>query len=196
MNLLSQLLSSKTKAGIFEVLFGVELNELHAREITRRSNMNLAATQRELTRLETLDLIVRRKDGNRVYFKANQNHPLFNELHQLTIKTTGIIPLLRALLDPLAEQVHCAFIFGSIARSQEKAHSDIDIMIIGELGLRQLTALLGPLANAVEREINPHIQTRQEFVKRRQEADPFISNIITSEKIFVIGDEHALGSMV
>jgi len=196
MNLLAQILSSKTKAGIFQFLFGADRDELHARELARRTGMSLAAVQQELKRLETLDLVLRRKDGNRVYFKANPSHPLFNELHQLTLKTSGIVPMLREALLPVSDQITYAFVFGSVARSEEKAHSDIDIMLIGNIGLRQVTGLIGTLADTMEREINPHTQTLEEFEKRIAEGAPFIQNVATAKKLFIMGDEHAFGAMV
>jgi predicted nucleotidyltransferase/DNA-binding transcriptional ArsR family regulator len=195
MDLLSQILSSRTKAGIFRFLFGTDCVELHARELARRTGMSLATIQQELKRLESLDLVSRRKDGNRVYFKANQNHPLFKELHQLTIKTSGIVPMLRNALQPQSGQIDYAFVFGSIARSQEQAHSDVDIMIIGHLGLRKAAGLIGSLTDPLEREINPHVQTLEEFQKRLEEGDPFIRNITIAEKLFIIGDENEFGPM-
>ncbi|RKX39489.1 MAG: toxin-antitoxin system toxin subunit [Verrucomicrobia bacterium] len=194
--MLSQIFSSKTKAGIFHVLFGMDLKELHSREIMRQTGMSLASVQQELKRLESLDLIERRKDGNRVYFKANQSHPLFNDLRQLTLKTSGIVPMLREALKPIADQIDYAFVFGSIARSEEKAHSDVDVMVIGTLGLRKITSVIGLLASSLEREINPHVQTMEDFMKRLQEGDMFIRNIAVSEKLFIMGDEHAFGAMV
>ncbi len=196
MNLLSQILSSKTKAGIFQFLFGIDRDELHARELARRTGMTLATVQQELKRLESLDLVQRRKDGNRVYFKANQSHPLFNELHQLTLKTSGMLPLLKSALLPAAEQIDYAFVFGSIARSEEKAHSDIDLMVIGQLGMRQVAGLVGALANPLGREINPHVQTLEEFEKRLTEGDTFILNIAMSKKLFILGDGDEFISMV
>ncbi len=196
MNLLSQILSSKTKAGIFQFLFGIDRDELHARELARRTGMTLATVQQELKRLESLDLVQRRKDGNRVYFKANQSHPLFNELHQLTLKTSGMLPLLKSALMPAAEQIDYAFVFGSIARSEEKAHSDIDLMVIGQLGMRQVAGLVGALANPLGREINPHVQTLEEFEKRLTEGDTFILNLAMSKKLFILGDGDEFISMV
>ena len=196
MSLLSQILSSKTKAGIFQFLFGTNRDELHARELARRTGMSLAAVQQELKRLESLDLVLRRKDGNRVYFKANPAHPLFNELHQLTIKTSGIIPLLREALLPVADQITYAFVFGSIARSEEKAHSDVDVMLIGNMGLRQVAGLIGTLTDTLEREINPHVQTLEEFEKRIADGAPFTQNIATAKKLFIMGAEHAFEAMV
>lgn len=196
MSLLSQIFSSKTKAGIFHLLFGMDRQELHSREIARQTGMSLATVQQELKRLESLDLVERRKDGNRVYFKANQSHPLFKELHQLTIKTSGIIPMLREALLPVADQITYAFIFGSIARSEEKAHSDVDVMLIGNMGLRQVAGLIGTLADTLEREINPHTQTVEEFKKRIAKGDPFIQNVAASKKLFIMGNEHAFEAMV
>ena len=195
MDLLSQIFSSRTKAGIFQFLFGIHREELHARELARRTDISLSSVQQELKRLESLDLVLRRKDGNRVYFKANRHHPLFSELRQLTIKTSGIVPMLRDALMPAAEHIHYAFVFGSVARSEEKGHSDIDIMILGKIGLRQITGLIGSLSDTLEREINPHVQTMDEFMKRLDGGDSFTLNIAMSKKLFMIGDEHEFVAM-
>lgn len=133
--------------------------------------MSLAAVQQELKQLESLDLVLRRKDGNRVCFKANPSLPLFEELHQLTLKTSGIVPMLRDALLPASDQITYAFVFGSIARSEEKVHSDIDVMLVGNLGLRQAAGLVGTLADTLEREINPHAMTLKEFGNRLGEGD-------------------------
>ncbi|MCF7849117.1 MAG: hypothetical protein K9M45_09720 [Kiritimatiellales bacterium] len=196
MELLSQILSSKTKAGIFQILFGTEWDELHSREIARRTGMTLATVQQELKRLQSLDLVLRRKDGNRVYFKANQSHPLFNELHQLTIKTSGIVPMLRTALQPVAEQIDYAFVFGSVARSEEKAHSDIDVMMIGDLSLRKVSGLIGSLTDILEREINPHVQSLEEFRTRWERGDAFVLNVVLGKKLYIIGDGDEFISMV
>ena len=196
MDLLSQIFSSKSKAGIFKILFGMDRKELHSRELARQTGMSLATVQQELKRLEALDLVVRRKDGNRVYFKANPSHPLFNELHQLTLKTSGIVPMLREALLPVTNQITYAFVFGSVARSEEKAHSDVDVMCIGTPGLRKITAVIGSLSNQLEREINPHAMTLKEFGNRLGEGDPFTLNIAMSKKLFIIGNGDEFISMV
>ena len=196
MDVLSQIFSSRTKAGIFQFLFGINRDELHARELARQTGISLASVQQELKRLESLDLVLRRKDGNRVYFQANQHHPVFNELHQLTIKTSGIVPMLKNALAPVAEHIDYAFIFGSVARSEEKGHSDIDIMIIGEIGLRKIAGLIGSLSDTLEREINPHVQTLGELRKRLGGGDSFTLNIAISKKLFIAGDEDEFITMV
>jgi DNA-binding transcriptional ArsR family regulator len=195
MSLLSEILSSRTRAGIFSALFGAELRELHAREISRQAGVTLSTVQQELKRLEELDLVTRRQDGNRVCFRANQDHPLFPEIHALTIKTSGMVPLLREALLPIAEELRSVFIFGSVARSAEKAHSDVDLMVIGTAGLRKISALLAPVCQKLDREINPHTMTPEVFSERLRGGDLFLSNLIKADKLFLIGGGDELGAM-
>jgi predicted nucleotidyltransferase len=195
MGLLSEILSSRTRAGIFEVLFGWDQQELHSREISRRTDVTLSTIQQEMKKLEGLDLVKRRQDGNRVYFQANRNHPLFPEIRNLTVKTSGIVPLLREALLPLENKIVCAFIFGSVARSEEQAHSDVDIMIIGDVGLRKISALIAPVCEQVDRELNSHTLTVENFSERLLKNDVFLSNVMRSKKLFLIGGENELSAM-
>ncbi|MEI8206369.1 MAG: nucleotidyltransferase domain-containing protein [Kiritimatiellales bacterium] len=195
MSLLSDILSSRTRAGIFSALFGLGAKELHAREISRQAGVTLATVQQELKRLVELDLVTRRKDGNRVYFQANTRHPLFSEIQNLTVKTSGIVPLLREALDPVADEISSAFIFGSVARSAEQAHSDVDIMIVGNVGLRKISALIAPVCQQLDRELNPHTMTRETFSTRLKDGDAFLTNVARSAKLFLIGGEDEFGAM-
>ena len=77
MALLSEILSSNIRAEVFRLLFGVTDNELHMREIERRSGYAIGTIQSELKKLLRLDLVIKRKDGNRTYYRANRAHPLF-----------------------------------------------------------------------------------------------------------------------
>lgn len=195
MSLLSDILSSRTRAGIFSTLFGLGAKELHAREISRQTGVTLATVQQELKRLEELDLVTRRKDGNRVYFQANIRHPLFIDIQNLTVKTSGVVPLLREALEPVSDEISSAFIFGSVARSAEQAHSDVDLMIIGNAGLRQISALIAPVCQKLDREINPHTMTTGTFSARMKDGDAFLANVMQSKKLFLIGGEDELGAM-
>jgi DNA-binding transcriptional ArsR family regulator len=195
MSLLSDILSSRTRAGIFSALFGLGAQELHAREIARQTGVTLATVQQELKKLVELDLITRRKDGNRVCFQANTRHPLFLEIQNLTVKTSGAVPLLREALTSVAGEISSAFIFGSMARSTEQAHSDVDLMIIGNIGLRKISELLAPVCQKLDREINPHTMTAGTFSERMKAGDAFLANVVHSEKLFLIGVEDELSAM-
>ncbi len=105
-------------------------------------------------------------------------------------KTTGVAKILRDVLsDP---EIQVAFIFGSVASGDARPGSDLDLFVIGELGLRKLTRLLSGVSERIAREINPHVVSAREFVQRRAKADHFLTNVLESKKIFVIGGENDL----
>ena len=187
---LADIIGSKSRAEIFRLLFEQVGKELYLREIHRQSGMSIRPIQQELSNLQSIGLIKTREDGNRVYYRANTEHPLFPEIRSLVEKTTGFRALLqKALVDP---HVRFAFIFGSVASSKAKAGSDLDLFVIGELGLRKVTKLLSGTSDRIGREVNPHVMSVQEFIKRTQANDHFVSNIMDSEKMFLIGVEDEL----
>ncbi len=194
MSLLSEILSSKIRADIFRLFFGVSDNELHMREIERRSGYAIGTIQSELRKLLRLDLVSKRKDGNRTYYRANKDHPLFLDIQRLVLKTVGLVDILQNKLTK-SQEITIAFVFGSIARQEEMAGSDIDLVVIGHLGLREVTALLSGLTEKVGREINPHVFTVKEFKKRIARKEHFITQVLDEPKIFIFGDENELKTM-
>ena len=193
MNTLAGILSSRVKAEIFRLLFGVEPRELHVREIIRQSGFSVGTVQQELQRLKRLGLIASRRDGNRMYFRANTEHPLTPDIRNLVLKTSGLVEVLREALS--CDGVQMAFVFGSLASGAERAHSDVDVMVIGAIGLRALGKRLSGVANKLGREINPHVMTAKEFVQRKASREHFISTVMAAPKLFVIGTEHELETM-
>jgi uncharacterized protein len=191
MNLLAEILSSKIRSEIFRMLFGVNGEALHVREIERRSGLTIGTIQQELKKLVRLDLIKKRKDGNRLYYEANREHPLCPDIRNLVLKTTGLVDFFREALKA-NPNIKLAFVFGSIARHEEKDKSDVDLMVIGNIGMRQLTGLLSGVSARLGREINPHILSIKEFLKRKRDKDHFLIQVLESPRIFIIGSENEL----
>ena len=194
MNLLAEILSSKIRSEIFRMLFGVNDEALHMREIERRSGLSIGTIQQETKKLLHLNLILKRKDGNRIYYQANKEHPLYAEIHGLVLKTVGLADFFRNALK-VNPNIQFAFVFGSLARNEENDKSDVDLMIIGEITMRQLTALLSGVSDHIGREINPHILMVREFLKRKSTKDHFLTQVLDSPKIFVIGNENDLAEL-
>lgn len=164
------------------------------REIERRSGFAIGSIQSEFKKLLRLDLVKKQRDGNRLYYRANKAHPLYPDIHHLVLKTTGLVEVLQAALKPAAG-IRIAFVFGSIASREEKAESDIDLMVIGSIGLRKLTALLGDAFTQIGREINPYVLNVGDFVKRKESREHFIVRVLESPKIFIIGSDDELDAM-
>ena len=192
-NRLAELLSSRARAEIFRLLFSGSGEELHVREIERRSGLNDSTLRQELRKLVRLDLVQSRRDSNRVYYRAKTENPLYPEIRNLVLKTSGLADALNSAL--VDKRIRVAFVFGSIARGEEKAGSDVDLMVIGQLGLRDLSRLLSGIEEKIGREVNPHVLHEEEFRKRVRAKEHFVSRVMESPKIFIIGSHHELEAM-
>ena len=193
MNRLAELLSSRARAEIFRLLFSGTGEELHVREIERRSGLNDSTLRQELRKLVRLDLVQGRRDSNRVYYRAKTENPLHADIRGLVLKTSGLADVLKSVLRD--KRVRAAFVFGSIACGEEKSGSDVDLMVIGALGLRDLSGLLSGIEERIGREINPHVLHGDEFRRRVRAKDHFVSRVMESPKIFIVGSQHDLETM-
>ena len=134
MNTLAMILSSKARAGIFKLLFGIEARDLHLRDIERRTGFAIGTVKQETSKLVRTGLVTKRLDGNRTYFRANTSHPLYPDIRNMVLKSIGLADALKDALSDTA--IHYAFVFGSIASGTEKAESDVDLFVIGDISLR------------------------------------------------------------
>jgi DNA-binding transcriptional ArsR family regulator len=194
MTSLVDIVSSRVKAELLRLLFGLGQSELHLRELVRQSSLSLGTVQQELRRLTRVGLVMARKDGNRVYYRANLDHPAFRDLYSLVLKTDGLAGVLQPAFK--TPGVDVAFVFGSVARGETGSGSNVDLMIIGSLGMRRVATLLSGKADRLGREINPHLMTPEEFAARKKKHDHFVVSVLESPKLFVKGTEHELETMV
>lgn len=190
MNILTELFSSKTRAELFRIFLGLNPGEFHLREIERQSGVTIGAVKKEVDNLVALDLLNKRIDGNRTYVRANTDHPLYNLLRELVIRTVGAGDLLKEAFTK--EKVDFVFIFGSIAAGEEKSGSDIDLFVVGDIGLRTVSKILKVPCEKIGREINPHVMSRAEFIKRKIGRDHFLTRVLESTIVMIIGNEHEL----
>ena len=193
MGTLSDILSSRVRAEIFRLLFGLDEQELHLREMERQAGLSLGTVRQDLQKLVKLDLVKTRRDGNRLYYRANTDHPLYPEIRKLVLKTSGLVEIFKKVLD--REGIRVAFIFGSLASNRARAASDVDLMVIGAVGLRSLSNWLAGASDQIGREINPHTMSVEEFRRRKQKEDHFLSHVLESPKLFIVGKENDLESM-
>lgn len=193
MDTLAQILSSKARAEFFRLLFGLEKRELHLRDIERQSGLTIGTIRQEAEKLNRLGIITKRRDGNRLYFKANARHPLYNDIGSVVLKTVGLGDALRESLMGLDIQV--AFIFGSIAAGTVTSESDVDLFIIGNTTLKALSKNLSSVSERLSREVNPNLMTKTEFARRLKSTDHFITSIMNTPKLMIIGQEDDLSRL-
>ncbi len=187
---LELLFTSKVRAEIFRLLFSEPPARLHLRDIARQAGVTAHAVQKEIKNLKSQDLVQEARDGNRVYYMANSAHPIYIDLKNIVLRLVGPVPVLKEALR--SDRIQVAFIFGSIARGEAKATSDVDLIIIGDLGLRKVTSLLSGVSDKLGREINPHVYSQKEYIKRIQSQDHFLTRVLETKKQFIIGSENEL----
>ncbi len=189
-NILAELLGSVARAEVLRVLFGLSIAEVYIAEIVRRTGMGGQGVDEQLRVLLALELVTTRPDGNRRYYQANTAHPLYPELRGLLLKSSGMRDALAEALQ--SPKVEIAFVFGSLARREERAESDVDLMIFGDAGAREFASNMRRLCERLNREINPCFFTMAEVRRRLAANDHFLARVLEQPKLFVVGDEGRL----
>src|SRR5579863_6598893 len=183
------LLFGQTRGRVLALLYGAPDEPLFVRQIARLAETSVGTVQRELALLTDAGLIKRSALGSQVFYQANQEHPDFPELRALFAKTAGVFQMLKAALAPLSTCINLAFVYGSVARGEEKATSDIDLMVIGAVSLDEVLDAVGPVEKRLRRPVNPTIYSLEDVRARLREGNHFLQSLKKSKKVFLIGDE-------
>jgi predicted nucleotidyltransferase len=151
-----------------------------------------SSLQTSLAALVKAGILIRRREGNRVYFQADPHCPFLPELQGLLGKTVGLVDVLRDALAKLKKRIAVAFIHGSVARAAEQSASDVDLIVIGALGLADLAPALAKAETRLDRQVNTSVYTPEEFAKKLSAKNHFLSSVLQRDKIFVFGGNHDL----
>jgi predicted nucleotidyltransferase len=162
-------------------------------ELARRMAVPSSSLQRELRDLTQAGLLKSHRQGRMVYYQANTDAPLFDNLHGLFLKTAGLVDVLADALKPLAKSLQVVFVYGSIAAGREQSDSDIDLMLIGNISPLDLALPLRRARDLLGREINPTVYAPAEFNNKRAARDHFLTRVLNKPKLFVIGSKSDLG---
>jgi predicted nucleotidyltransferase len=155
-----------------------------------------SSLQRALKGLVAGGILQQRREGTRTYYRADLRSPLFPELRRLLDKTVGLLPTLRQMLEPFRTRIDCAFVYGSIARHEEHAGSDVDLLVVGSVGLAALAPALRSAESRLGRDINVTSYSAHGLREKLGAKDHFLSEILRGQKEFVRGDQHVLDELV
>jgi predicted nucleotidyltransferase len=167
--------------------------DYHVRELARLTDTAPGTLHKELSRLAVAGLLLRKAQGNQVRYQANRQCPVFPELAGLLRKTTGAAELLANALAPLKPVL--ALLFGSVASGTETATSDVDLLVIGDLGFADVVRATHPVQAELGREINPVVYSLPELQRRVQAQDAFVMDLLRNPKICLTGTEDDLSQL-
>lgn len=185
-------LFGRSRRNILGLLFAHPDRAFYLREIIAATGSGTGQVQRELENLVGVSLVLREKRANQVYFRANADAPVFEELKGIVTKTFGVADILRELIAPFADRILVAFIYGSVARGEDTARSDIDLMLVGDVMLSELANPLHEAETRLKRRVGPTIYEEREFRDRAHAGQHFLSEVLKRPKLFLIGDEDEL----
>ena len=177
------------------MLFGVPGRSFYANEVIGLVQSGTGAVQRELSALSEAGLITVRKQGNQRHYQANIDSPVFAELRGLVLKTMGLADVLHAALAPIAAQIDAAFVYGSVAKQQDTAQSDVDVLIVSSsLGYADVFGALEGAALQLGRKVNPTLYSRADVAKRIAKDAAFVTRVLQQPKIWLIGNDENLNA--
>jgi predicted nucleotidyltransferase len=165
-------------------------------ETSRQTGSQPGTLNRELTKLAAAGVLLRQPVGNQVHYQANRACPVFEELAGLLRKTSGMSTVLADALAPLSERIQAALVFGSVARGEETSTSDIDVLVLGDVGLAEVVEVLHPLQATLRREINPVVYRAKDFLDKFASGNTWVKEVVTKPKLFLIGTADDFAELV
>ena len=184
---LSDALFTETQQQILGLLYGQPDRSFYIKEILRLTGMGVATIKRELDRWLAVGILRMTRIGNQHHYQANPQCPIYDELIGIVKKTFGLTEVIQRALEPLAGKIDRALVFGSVASGKETAISDIDLLIIGEVGFTEVVNALYPIQEILGREVNPKIYRKDEWSRLKTTKDAFVTEVLTRPCMDVIG---------
>jgi len=192
-------LFGKTRSAVLALLLLRADERFHLRQVARLTGGGLGAVQRELAILTRMGIIRREESGRQVYYQAERASPIFGELSALMVKTSGVAGAIREAIEPLRKRIVLAMLFGSFARGEQHAASDIDLFVVADVrkvSFADLAKALTPVQARLGREVNPSFYPPAELRRKWASGHHFVRNVIEGKKVFVIGGEDELRRVV
>jgi len=158
---------------------------LYVNELSRKLNLDKRNLVKKLKELEKDGILKSQIRRNLKLYSINKSYPLYKEYKNIILKTTGLEDKLKKVMKEVAGIVE-VYIYGSYAKNKMDAHSDIDLLIIGNHKIVLLQRKLNRLQKETDREINSVSMDEHEYKKRLKNKDPFISEVLKRKHIKII----------
>lgn len=189
-SLLGDVLFTKTQQRVLGLLFGTPEQTFYLNEIVRLAGVGKGTVNRELIRMQESGLLTVTRIGNQNHFQANKQCPIYDELKGIVRKTFGIADVIHYALLPIEEKIDYAFVYGSIAKGEDNADSDIDLMVVsGSLSYADVMNVLIGTEQSLGRTVNPSIYTARQIKDKLKSKDSFISRVMKQDKLWIKGGQ-------
>jgi len=193
MTTIADTLFTKTQQKVIGLLYQQTDRSFYLNELVRLAGMGKGTIKRELDKMTASGLLSINKIGNQTHYQANPKNPIFAELVAISRKTFGIADLIKQALNDKDLPIKFAFVYGSIAKQTATSDSDIDLMVVGaDIAYADVMNELMPVEKQLKRTINPSIYSKEDFQRKLEQGNSFLTRVMSQEKIMIIGDENAI----
>ena len=188
MSNLADFMLSKVRVKLVQVFFQKPAEMWYVRELTRLTDEEINAVRRELARMSECGMLKSEERGNRLYYMLNSAYDFYPELLTLVAKTTGLGKEIKKNRKKLGD-IEFVMFSGAFAKYGKRSHTDVDILIVGDVVIPELTDLVKKEEEKRGSEINYTVISRDEFTFRKERRDPFLKEILSGSRVMIIGNE-------
>ena len=188
---LERIFSSRVRIQLLSHFLMNQETREHIRALASRIDAQYSAVWKELNNLESAGLLRSESIGGRKIFSLNPNASIISELRSILLKTVAVGDYVRQSIGDI-KGVKAAFIFGSYAKGEMDADSDLDLMLIGEIDVEKISPVIDKLESQLQRDVNYILFTENEWDSRLEREDSFVVNVQDEQKIMLIGSQDDL----
>jgi predicted nucleotidyltransferase len=166
-------------------LFFNPKKSLFASELASKLKLDVSNTAKALRKLDKEGIIKKEKRGGHWFYFLNNEYPMLKETKKIFLFKYGLDKILKERLKNI-KNLEEAYIFGSYAKGELEAESDIDILLIGDHEAMQVIENLNKLKDYFGREFNTIDMTEKELKDRKKNKDGFIEDIFNNKTIKIL----------
>ncbi len=163
----------------------------HVRGLVRELGEEINAVRRELLSLKKIELLSSKKDGNKIMYSINKECPILWELRSMFFKDSEIGELLIKKLSPI-EGIKIGIVTEPFLKNKYLDKSDIDMLFVGEMKMRELSLAISSLEKELKRPIKYAAMKVEDFEFGKKKRDPLLINVLTKDKVIIIGRDSSL----
>ena len=186
--MLKNLFISKVRLRILEKYMLNVKATYHVRGLVRELGEEINAVRRELLNLKEAGILKSVKEGNKIVYTLNKNCPILWELRTVFFKDSDTGRLLLSSLSSV-EGIKVAIVTDAFLRNKHEDPSDIDMLFIGEIKIRELTSTMNGIEKELGRVIKYAVMKPEDYEFGRRKKDPILMNALLKDKIIIIGKD-------
>lgn len=182
---LAELFGGRDRFRLLQALYAAPERKFSNAELAARCQVDVGNANRTLRRWAELGLVSRQVDGRNVTYQAS-DAPLLKGLHDIMLQADALLSDIAAALPP---QAHTVAVFGSSARGEEHAGSDVDVLVLGdELSSIRINAALKPVGRTHRRDIRATVLSAREFADLVRAGDSFAQSVLAHPVVLLRGE--------